>query len=175
MCVCFSLLVCCYFFPLFLSKIHLLYFGALHLTIDGRSSDMWNFHTIHAFLDSFSALCNQPKFLFAYYAMILYVFFELRNDLSLLLFVCVLSISMCVNADNFCIYPPLFKTKNRLLKTRDSTVVVVHSMYTVCFFFANPLLFSLRLCSSLSSLNGFVFLCKSSFNAAASYDYCSLF
>lgn len=61
--VCVCLLVCCYchrrrrrrlcsyfyFFPVSLKNSSVVFFGALHLTIDGRSFDMWKFpyHTMH--------------------------------------------------------------------------------------------------------------------------------
>lgn len=94
------LLLLLFLFPVSF-KIHLLYFGALHLTIDGRSSDIWNFHTIHAFFGLVYFFVQSTKI-------------SLRGSLcvpralkrSFSLNTCIVHCYMCTNADNFCIYPP---------------------------------------------------------------------
>lgn len=87
--------------------------------------------------------------------------FELRKKRSFTLII-VHSQYVRMNADNFCIYPPIFfEKKIVLLKIRDSTVVdVMFNVYMV--FFRKPsIVFSSALFESLLPIfQWFCFLCK---------------
>lgn len=73
--VCACVRVCCYSF--FFCWIHLLYFGDLHLTIDGRSPDTWNFHTFHSILcaQRFSRLLLLFRFVILGRSLFVTIFF----------------------------------------------------------------------------------------------------
>lgn len=76
--------VCCYSF--FFCWIHLLYFGDLHLTIDGRSPDTWNFHTFHSILcaQRFSRLLLLFRFVIHCRSLFVTIFlFECRQFLHI--------------------------------------------------------------------------------------------